>query len=526
MLYGSSNVYDIPEALKRFYATDTKVVDTNKYAVPISSVNFNFEMSFDVDKYLERLGKVPEFPKDKEDKMFLATIGTSKTNYTPSPSENTSTSNNGSASAATINLQEQIRKNSYSGDPMTNQISLNIVETSTSTPKELKGRMIAGIKDAVDAYIQILGGGDVNEYLKSASHTEFDRYFGAIYQGATSVYFEDARTRLRKDTTKNFDNIQNVTQRQQAKESQRIRNYAIQYIQGIFGDDYKAVKEALRNTSIKSMKALFEAEKIAESDYTGFVNAFSDPKAMTSSSYTQYYVLLRTTMVNTFTSTVTKNIPDKNIALFTVKTLVDMYIKTCYPMILFDFLQVVMEKYTKEGNFIGARHCLLAKIMYTYNFVNDLASPFGVTEIHSTVYQGIPDALAYYLRRNNRGIAYAGDDSTRELQTVEIVSELQKLSDETLMASYENNKLSKDISNNQLNVRTLKNTNSEIYKRYTGSRTQFMAAIFFTFVVVVAGTGLLFIKKEKWVYMGMGTIMTLIVLVYLLLWIRNMFATK
>lgn len=503
---GPTKVYNVNPALERFISRSERTVDMNHYVAPIKTVRFGFEMSIDVDKYLERVGKLPELPSDME-RNFLATHASARAG---APS-----SEDGAANSPGLSAEERIKESSFIGDPMTNLISVLVDENTSADPKVLRLAMLANMDNAIKRYVQTLGGGDVNEYLRNASHTEFDRYLTDIFKAACYTYLEEMRKKLQVDT-QTFDNIKDVVEKQKSKDAQRIRNLAIRYIQGFFGEEYEKLKKDLNTASLQSMELVLA--KIPEAEHKAFVTALSK---RTNMPQNEYYFMVRSSMINVFKNDTVKHIPDMNVAMFVRKTIIDMYIKACYPLALFNYITVLMNRYSKNGDFVQARHALLAKLMYTYKFTNDITNRVSDGDIPRSIRQHLPENLTHYLQRNNKGNAYSGENTTREMEMTKIVKDLQAQSDAAWDATFKNSEISKAIAKHQLDTRTMRNTNVEVLKKMNSARTWYLLSVWVLLFFIVGCSGLLLAKRTTHTIQGVSGVVCLVVIAYIYVWVRN-----
>lgn len=496
------------------YTENSTVFNNNlplsDYFVAISGINFSFELSVDVDKYLREVGSLPTSPVVK---TFLATKATAAVQ--PSCPTNAA----GNASQAP-NAGEIIRAATFEGDPDTNEVVVNLTEnrngeTVLATKRIVLNNLFNNIKTvgssllAGHAYTRQA----LTNRLRVATHTEFDRYLSEI-NSTISYSYLDASRLLLPDTPTNVSMIQDQAARNRALEADRIRIQAVRSLKSFYGNKYASLRETLRTNCRKSLETIASGLTIDES--TNFLSAFANRSAMASGSFKQYYILLRSIMCDTFTIPVDIHYEnDRKVDRFMKKTLVDLYLKTCYPLIHYDFIDILLRKYTALGDFVNARFALLAKVMFTYYVVDNLVG--SLESVPPEISEDLTTNLYNYIVRNNKGDIHAS--GSREDKVKAIVMELHQMSNEVWSTSNTNTIISKGIRDNQLTLRALIENNKIVQKEVSVKALKYYISLALLFVLIVVFATLMFFGMYDYAMMFVGVEAAAILVFLLATWI-------
>jgi hypothetical protein len=295
-----------------------------------------------------------------------------------------------------------------------------------------------------------------------------------------------------KSTPTVIPNNANAATVNSIKEGDRIRQTALNNL-SFFDINYKFVMlfESLRETGKKALYTIVTTTpgfKASE-----FVAALSSRTNMTSKNnpFKKYYYMLRTVMLDFFKidAKVFYETDDK-IDMFMRKLLVDMFIKLCYPMIQYDFLNIMMQRYIEKGDFVNARFALMAKCLFCFTMVAKLVEPIQETALTQTsIKKDFPSIIQTYIERNNNGDIMF--DGYTEDKLKNILLDLHDMSNKVEDTSSRTEIVRKAILNNQLAMRTVLAANEDIVKRLNKKYSEFYI-IFSLLIVLLAACSVLY----------------------------------
>ena len=195
------------------------------------------------------------------------------------------------------------------------------------------------------------------------------------------------------------------------------------------------------------------AETISlEQTYT-FISEFGSRTQMSTADTSNYRKMLSLTIqkIKTPTDFRVSGPYSNQITLTAKKIVADTYIKTCYPFIHFDFLDVLKQKYVDTGDFVNARFALLAKTMFVFRVV-DATFVAGKTD-EALITQDFITNLRTYIQFNNK--SRLGAQESAEDTMASVIIELQKLSSEVTSQAESAQELQSNVAANQLTLRNL-----------------------------------------------------------------------
>lgn len=386
-------------------------------------------------------------------------------------------------------------------------VKINVTNSTTITPSNIN-QLASYINERVSLFGNYLKGtnsstnnSSLNDILNTSTHKEVNEYMSEINNTISTYMFRTAYTIFsNKDAySKPSSPVANetVAQQQVRTENDRIKIGAVTNIRSLMVPwKLDPLIRSLRENSKTTMYAIFE--KFQKSPGTkqeakNFIKAFSSRNDMVNNTnYKKYYYQLRTEMIATY------RIPsdvyyenDKQIDYFMRKILIDFYIKMCYPLIHYDFIDTLMMRYIKLGDFVNARFALLAKCIFTLNMVAAITT--AGTDIPSPVSTDINTNINAYIERNNKGdISYPG---TTNEKLKDIVIELHELSNKVTDNSQKGEILKDAIRNNQLTMRSLSQANIDKEAEVQAKFIEFVVILVVLGLVIVACAVLLFFDK-------------------------------
>lgn len=295
-----------------------------------------------------------------------------------------------------------------------------------------------------------------NAFGSSGTHDEFAEYMMQVNMTIGSFYFEDTYKKISdSEQQRSVVNITDPVERRKIQDADRIRLTAIANLKSMMVPwRFEPLTQALRKASKRSIEWMITKESSFSA--LQFIKSFSSRSAMATNntSTNQYYYKMRSTMYDFFVmdKTITQE-DDNKILLFMKKLIVDMYIKTCYPLIHYDMLDTIMMRNIRQGNFINARFALAAKCALTAIIVIRI-NEFTAGDVESTdTANTISGNIKTYISRNNKGDITSNDSI--EQQMTKILTDLHKLSNGVAQDSGSMVILQKAIADNQLTMRTV-----------------------------------------------------------------------
>lgn len=258
----------------------------------------------------------------------------------------------------------------------------------------------------------------------------------------------------------------------------------------------------LRNTCINSFTQLFNDNKILNSDdisnlqIGGFTN--------------RLYYNLRTMMISKFV--VDNNIyytSDDNQLMFFKKYIVDLYLKSCYPVVHLIFMQAMLNNKAKNGDYVNVRIIVLSMAYYVFYTLSELkildtsiTTPTNKMTIgQETLIKTFMQYILAYIENNTKPKIDAVNTND-ELK--KIIIELHDLSNQVVNTNNTIQSLQQQISDNQLNMRNIL-FNSEIKRRtYKYTYMEFVLSSILLLIFIVTCTVLLIFQQHNIVYSVCG----------------------
>jgi hypothetical protein len=210
--------------------------------------------------------------------------------------------------------------------------------------------------------------------------------------------------------------------------------------------------------------------------------------------------------------------------LYINKILADIIIKTCYPMIHYIFIDSLMTRYAGKGDFVNIRIALLAKIFFTYYFVDYIYQ--NIYTVDSVIQSDSAKKLMYnslFTQINSNLNAYLTNINNIDIGTTvgkdalaDIIKSLHTLSNNVVQKSQQINNIQNQITENQLALRSvIPNVDSQ-RKRCIWKKYEFWINLIILLTVVLVSAVLLFFNKPKYVfYIAVVTIINVIIIVFI-----------
>lgn len=173
---------------------------------------------------------------------------------------------------------------------------------------------------------------------------------------------------------------------------------------------------------------------------------------------------------------------------------VDVYIKACYQVIVYYYISNMAQTYARLGDFVNARIALLAKVMYTYFFVNAATKNYmdqpGLSADKS---QAVASQVAtVYTTLNN----YLHRMNSSEIDISEVIKEAHTKSNDVVDKNRNIQKLQENIRKNQLALRNVLYNADELKKKYARMKIELIVLAVILLTMIVSCSVLLAIKMN------------------------------
>jgi t-SNARE complex subunit (syntaxin) len=176
------------------------------------------------------------------------------------------------------------------------------------------------------------------------------------------------------------------------------------------------------------------------------------------------------------------------ISLYFKMIAVDLYIKSSKYLMAYDYISCLTDTYVEYGDFINSRLGLLAKVIYTYYYANDINSTYKTsgssTDIVTIV--TIVTNLKNYLTNIN------GSSSAVDLHVG-----LHDKSNKVVSQNETVQSLSKQIKQNQLAMRNVIYNTGTLRKQYQYKMVEFIILIMILIIIITVSCVLLFLETEE-----------------------------
>jgi hypothetical protein len=250
-----------------------------------------------------------------------------------------------------------------------------------------------------------------------------------------------------------------------------------------------------------------------------------------SFSRTLYYQL-RTSMINELV--ISKSIvPDQEdyVLIYIKKIVTDIFIRSCYPQIHYLFIDAMMKRYAKIGDYVNIRLALLAKVFYIFYFVDYIYQNIYLPDnslssddkaLYSQTIDKIKTKLNDYLTSLNN-IDITSKPGQNALAN--IITSLHTLSGDVVDKSQKIDFIKKNIVDNQQALRNII-ANVDISRdRYNYQFTEFWIVLSILLILVIGSAILLFLNMPQYVFYIAGSVLV-VVLVIKIVQMINYFITK
>lgn len=271
--------------------------------------------------------------------------------------------------------------------------------------------------------------------------------------------------------------------------------------------------DILHKSCTKAFKELLEKSVILNS------NDIIDLSIGGSSSFSsKLYYKLRSSMISNVDVTPIYQTDDTNLLLLYKKYVVDMFIKTCYPLVQLIYMESMLLVKMKKGDYVNVRVIVLAMAYYVYYTLKKLIvinsnmnnnDKISVTQENAigTMMQNI----VTYIENNTKADinATSANDAMKK-----IVVDLHDLSGQVVRSNKTIQDVKNQISDNQLAMRNVLFNISIKRKSYERASLEFYISLVILLVFIITNTLLLSFELGDIVYIVCG-VMSLIIVMYL-----------
>lgn len=256
--------------------------------------------------------------------------------------------------------------------------------------------------------------------------------------------------------------------------------------------------ESLSNAADVSMKTIVETHanlKLDKKDIVTSIRYLDDFKMRFSGPL---YYRLKNHMLNNIKMPPRFSIEaldnDKKYAEYLKMLAVDVYIKTCYPVIIYYYISNMAQTYAKLGDFVNARVALLAKVMYTYFFVKAATKNYMEQQgLQAADSQEMANKIsAIYTILND----YLHKMNNSDISITKIIKKNHKISNEVVDKNMSIQELQQSIRRNQLALRNVLYNVDELKKKYGRKKIELMVICFVLLALIVSCSVLIAIDMK------------------------------
>jgi hypothetical protein len=248
----------------------------------------------------------------------------------------------------------------------------------------------------------------------------------------------------------------------------------------------------------------------------------------TSSSFTRpLYYQLRSELISSMYLP-TNIVPDQDdhVLLFIKRILADIYIKTSYPLLHYDFIDAMMLRYGKSGDFVNVRIAVLSKVYLTFFYLGYVYEKiFSKAQLQPTtkskyqlLFDQINTNLMNYLKSLNN-IDMNGQAGKNAM--AEMLVSLHSLSDEVVTQNNAMTQLKRDIRDNQMALRNIIANNEILRDQYLKKVSEFWVVVTLIIVIVGICAALIVFNKSTFVFYIAGAILMVILIMKIVQMIKS-----
>ena len=321
--------------------------------------------------------------------------------------------------------------------------------------------------------------------LTTTDHTAFRAFIYEIMDDVTRYFFNAAKQKLGEFVYGLPDS-----------DSRQILYDPVMRLYNIKTTRLSGVITSLRDACTKSMADIFESFPISSADMLSF-----KPGAYTS----KFYYNLRTRMVDSIdVKTIYTNIEIDQVIYFK-KVIVDLFLKSCSPMVHILFMQSMMQYYVNRGDYVNVRVIMLAMVFYVFYTLkaftelnNTMPADSQISATQAASMNVILNKFVTYLN-NNTKVNVDSPDSTND-GLKQLVFDLHSLSEGVSSQNGTIQALVKQIADNQLAMRNVLFNIEVERKEYKKATWEFWIVLSVLVGMVIANTVLFVMGKPEFAF--------------------------
>lgn len=308
---------------------------------------------------------------------------------------------------------------------------------------------------------------------------------------------------------------------------------AISHIQTYISSSTSELFKGVRLATRKTLSDIFTLYIDTPMRFQELLNVFRDVNSMSTiapldnqtiepTTNQKWYMLLSGTILRNLKLN-DADLPRDPVVAYRVKVLmIEIFLKSCYHIIHCDILALLILRYNQMGDFINARHSMLALCVFTYMFLKRIVSlasttgtPGAVT-VPTSINETFPTAIAAFVGILSKPVVAIENGSGVSVENVnrKVMKDLQDLSAKTQDASEDIQSLRTSIQNNQLSLQTTLSANAANAKRIYWMNVEVIVLSIVVLVLFIACSMLMFAEKT-FVALIVSSIAIFVVLMYM-----------
>lgn len=337
------------------------------------------------------------------------------------------------------------------------------------------------------SYAQILSAIDDEALVPSGTptHDQMDAFMRGILTSACKESFKAAQAGLNPPAQKTSWNtaqssFKNMTEAVRADEMRSMQEVAARVLCRIATAKADAYLEFNKKVSRPEEKKLIPSTYLDDLKIGGFVGPLYHKIRMNMlKEYVPSSVVISTRNASF----------NKQATEYAKMILVDLFLKTCYPLLIFDYIGCMRDFYMEKGDFVNYRVASLARVMFVYYFHAAIAEAYA---------QGNTDGAdgTNIARRANVFATYVENINADHGKIPETITTLHALSDKVSKKSQTIGQLKESIHRNQLAMRNVIYNTQELRKKYAAKRLEFAALVVILIILVMACSILVYFEKN------------------------------
>jgi len=399
----------------------------------------------------------------------------------------------------------------------------NLPHSSTFDQKDpAKDEVMVGITngEVMDSTLLTAISAAIPEVTTSSYHSSMNAYMRSIINTVCSKRFKKSINLLSRCR----DYVVNANKAINIKTPTNLVD-ALHLLTSLSETRIDMVMLAIDNQCAKSLKNILTAAKDIPVD---IMSDFNSSETKTTFKRPLYY-LLRTDIVSNLVLPpgILPDFDDNQVLelYYIYKILADIYIKTCYPLLHYNFMDYLMTTYMNAGDFVNTRIALLAKVLFSYAFVDYIQGHITSTD-NNAYLATITSKLSNYLTDLNN-IDVNSTPGVNQMSN--IIKEVHQISTDVADKAQTLQSVKVDIENNQAVLRNLI-VNFETAKRnYYRTVRWFWVQFYIILTVVIVCGVLLLLNKPKIamnVAMGLAGVTGLLVVIVIIIAVIKLFSTN